>query len=303
MANDLTVTPRYRRTIEDLQERMHQSADGVEYWMAREIHPILGYPTWREFDAVIVRACRALTGNDVDPSHHIVLTHKMVEVGSDAKRRQDDYFLSRAACSLIVLNGDPSKPEIAAGQAYFVVQTRRMEMEDQRVEDEKRLELREKVAQSHRMVSGVAQNAGVSSRMQGIFHDARYQGLYGMRLSDVKRRKGLGEKERIYDRAGPMELSANDFQMNLAAEVIQKEGVQGEAETIDRNKAVAADVRRVMTEQGATPPEDLPLAEPIKEVKNGIERAKNSYGSLTTLPTSRSSFPSNLGTALWRHLL
>ena len=135
----LTVTPRYRRTIEDLQERMRKSPGDVEYWMAREIHPILGYPTWREFDAVIVRARHALTSNDADPSHHIVLTHKMVEVGSGAKRRQDDYFLSRAACSLIVLNGDPSKPEIAAGQAYFVVQTRRMEVADQQAQDAKRL--------------------------------------------------------------------------------------------------------------------------------------------------------------------
>ena len=267
MTNDLTRTPKFRDTINNLKALMHHSPDGVEYWLAREIHAVLGYPTWRGFDAVIVRARHALTGNDVDPSHHIVLTHKMVEVGSDAKRRQDDYFLSRAACSLIVLNGDPSKPEIAAGQAYFVVQTRRMENEDQRAADEKRLELRNKVAQSHKLVSGVAQDAGVTSRKQGIFHDARYQGLYGMSLRDVTRRKGVGEKEILYDRAGPMELSANDFQMNLAAEVIQKEGIRGEAEAIHRNKNVAADVRRVISEQGGTLPEDLPLSEPIKEVR------------------------------------
>ena len=274
MVNDLAGTPKYRRTIDDLKSLMHRSEDGVEYWMAREIHPILGYPTWREFDTVIVRARRALTGNDVDPSHHIVLTHKMVEVGSDAKRQQDDYFLSRAACSLIVLNGDPSKPEIAAGQAYFVVQTRRMEIEDQRAADEKRLKLRGKVAQSHKLVSGVAQDAGVSNRMQGIFHDARYQGLYGMPLREVKQKKGLGQKEIVYDRAGPMELSANEFQMNLAAEVIQKQGIRGEQAAISRNKAVASDVRRVIKDQGGTPPEDLPLAEPIKEVKKRIQSRK-----------------------------
>ena len=267
MANDLTVTRRYRCTIKDLQERMHKLADGVEYWMAREIHPILGYPTWDKFEAVIDRARQAFRNNDADPSHHISLTGKMVELGSDARRRQDDYFLTRAACSFIVLNGDPSKPEIAAGQAYFVVQTRRMEIKDEQAEDEKRLELREKVAQSHRLVSSVAQEAGVSSQKQGVFHDARYQGLYGMRLRDVVRKKGLGKKEKIYDRAGPMELSANDFQMNLAAEVIQKESIRGEAKVIDRNKAAAADVRRVITEQRGTLPEDLPLAEPIKEVR------------------------------------
>ena len=64
-----------------------------------------------------------------------------------------------------------------------------------------------------------------------------------------------------------MELSANDFQMNLAAEVIQKEGIRGEAEAIHRNKNVAADVRRVISEQGGTLPEDLPLSEPIKELR------------------------------------
>ncbi len=267
MLNDLTRTPKYRHTIDDLKARMRHSPDSEEYWLAREIHPILGYPTWDKFEAVIDRARQAFRSNNADPSHHIALVGKLMEVGKGARRRQDDYFLSRAACSLIVLNGDPSKPEIAAGQAYFVVQTRRMEIKDQQAEDEKRLELREKVAQSHRLVSGVAQEAGVPSQKQGVFHDARYQGLYGMRLRDVKRKKGLGEKEKIYDRADRMELSANDFQMNLAAEVIQKESIRGEAEVIDRNKKVAADVRRVITEQRGTLPEDLQLVEPIKEVR------------------------------------
>ena len=36
-------------------------------------------------------------------------------------RRGVDYFLSRAACYLIAMNGDPTKPEIAAAQAYFAI--------------------------------------------------------------------------------------------------------------------------------------------------------------------------------------
>jgi DNA-damage-inducible protein D len=92
--------------------------------------------------------------------------------------------------------------------------------------DERRLELRDRVSQSHKRVSKVAQGAGVRSASQGIFHDHRYRGLYGSPLKEVKAKKGIGEKENLMDRAGPLELSANDFQMNLAAEVIEREGVK-----------------------------------------------------------------------------
>jgi DNA-damage-inducible protein D len=32
--------------------------DGVEYWTARELMPLLGYPRWESFDEVISRAIR-----------------------------------------------------------------------------------------------------------------------------------------------------------------------------------------------------------------------------------------------------
>ena len=102
----------------------------------------MGYPTWREFEAVIERARRAMVATGIDPSHQIVLTHKMMEVGGGAKTQGDDYFLTRGACRLIAMNGDPGKPEIAAAQAYFVAQTHRMELEDSSSDDKRRLQLR-----------------------------------------------------------------------------------------------------------------------------------------------------------------
>src|SRR5271157_4236976 len=133
----------------------------------------------------------------VEPSHQIVLTHKMMEVGKGAQRQGDDYFLSRAACYLIAMNGDPSKPQIAAAQAYFAIKTRQMEILEQKEEehpDVRRVAARERVTQSFRRVSGAAKDAGV--QRQGLFHDARYQGLYGGRgTREVKRLKGLDEKD------------------------------------------------------------------------------------------------------------
>jgi DNA-damage-inducible protein D len=270
MSGELTDLPAYRSTMDRLEQAKRISRLGEDYWYAREIMPVLGYETWRRFEETLERARASLIGNGIDPSHHFAETGKMVELGSASQRRLVDYYLSRAACYLVAMNGDPSKPEIAAAQAYFAIQTRRMEVEDALSEDEKRLNLRDKVRQSHKRVSRVAQQAGVRSHMQGVFHDARVQGLYGMSLKDLKAARGLNPGEQIFDRAGPLELSANDFRMNLAADVIRKENVQGEQPAIRRNKEVAVRVRNTITQSGGTLPEKLPLAPPIREVEKRL---------------------------------
>jgi DNA-damage-inducible protein D len=185
MDSEIEELPAYRSTIEQLEALRRQGSNGQEYWMAREIHPVLGYLVWDKFEPVISRTAASFTANKISPSHHIAQTSKMMEVGMGARREGVDYFLSRAACRLIAMNGDPSKPEIAAAQAYFVVQTHRMEAEDALTQDEKRLNLREKVTTAFRTVSGVAKEAGVPNAKQALFHDARYQGLYGMSRRDV----------------------------------------------------------------------------------------------------------------------
>lgn len=78
-----------------------------------------------------------------------------------------------------------------------------------------------------------------------------------------------------FDHAGPLELSANEFQMNMAADVIQKEGIRGEHTVIAKNKKIAQDVRTVMRQSGVTMPENLPVAEPIKEVKKRVKAQKH----------------------------
>ena len=193
------------------------SAVGTDYWLARDMLDILGYARWENFQEAVRRAMSACEGTGAKVPVHFRETTKMVELGSGSKREVADYFLSRTACYLIAMNGDPNKPEIAAAQAYFAVQTRRMEIRDEQdahlAHDERRLELRGRVTNSFKRVSKVAQDAGVRNTSQRFFHGARVRGLYNAPLKEVLRKKGLGENENLMNYAGPLELSANDFQI------------------------------------------------------------------------------------------
>ena len=274
MAPELPADPRYHDTMARLENLRRVSGGGSEYWFAREIQPVLGYSEWRNFNNVVERAAASMRSNEIMPSHHIVETTRLMELGKGAMREERDFFLSRAACYLIAMNGDPSKPEIAAAQAYFAVQTRAREVQSSAAEDEKRLELREKVKESFKAASGAAKQAGVTNPKQPIFHDARYRGLYGMSAREMKSAKGMKLSDNPFDHMGALELSANDFQMNLATETIQKEGIRGESRVIRKNEEVAKKVRQTMIDSGSRPPEELPLAEPIKNVAKRVKSKK-----------------------------
>lgn len=105
----------------------HATQEGREYWSARELMPLLGYEDWRKFDGAIDRARISAKNAGYVATDHFVGADKMVETGSGAQRRIDDRHLSRYACYLVALNGDPRKPEIAAAQTYFVIKTREAE--------------------------------------------------------------------------------------------------------------------------------------------------------------------------------
>lgn len=257
MASDAIRHPAYRHTMHRLEEVKKLNSQGDDYWIGREIYPILGYAEWDSFLPVIQRTDESMRAVGGDPSQHIRHTTKMVGVGSGAKRRVGECFLSRGACYLIAMNGQPSKPEIAAAQHYFAVQTRNAELAQQESADHKRLTLRDRVTTAFKRVSTVAQDHGV--RRFSWFHNARFLGLYGKSKREVDQSKGLADGEHLFDRAGALELSAHEFQMQLAATKIVNEGVSGETRCIDANLEVAKQVRQTIIDQAGVKLEEVPL--------------------------------------------
>lgn len=103
------------------------TADGREFWSARDLMPLLGYGAdWRNFAAAIERARVAAEGQGHDSSE--VFVGVTENAGQCGGRPRQDYHLSRYAAYLVAMNGDPRKAEVAAAQTYFAVRTRQAEV-------------------------------------------------------------------------------------------------------------------------------------------------------------------------------
>ena len=113
------------KTFEDIK---HIDENGVEFWYARELMPVLQYSNWQNFEKIIHKAMISCENSNISVIDHFTDINKMVQIGSGAYREKIDYKLTRYACYLIAQNGDSRKKVIALAQTYFAVQTRKQEI-------------------------------------------------------------------------------------------------------------------------------------------------------------------------------
>ena len=269
------IVEQHHETFEGIRQF---DADGNEFWIARQLAKVLEYSEYRHFQPVIERAkesCRN-SGHPVEDHFEDVLD--MVDIGSGAKRQIADIRLSRYACYLIVQNGDPSKPVIANGQSYFALQTRRQELSDNEAfarlsENDKRLAIRNELAEHNKHLAAAAKDAGVETPIDyAIFQDHGYKGLYGGRgAKDIHAIKGLKKSQKILDHMGSTELAANLFRATQTEEKLRRDKVRGKQKANQTHCEVGKKVRQTIDELGGTMPEALPT--PKKSIQQ-IESAK-----------------------------
>lgn len=272
-----TTTP--KRDHHETFESIKRSDDAArEYWLARELAPVLDYQDYRNFQAVVEKAKMACTQSGYQLSDHFGDVTEMVTIGSGARRALSNVRLSRYACYLIVQNGDPAKPVIANGQTYFAVQTRRQELRDDPSfaglsEDDRRLMLRREMAHHNNALASTAKQAGVETSLDyAVFQDHGYRGLYGGRTArDIHAAKELKKSQKILDHMGSTELAANLFRATQTEEKLKRDGVNTKAWANDTHLEVGRKVRATIGELGGTMPEHL--ATPDKSIGQ-LERSK-----------------------------
>jgi DNA-damage-inducible protein D len=264
------VDTNYDIIINKLEQIKKVSKNGGHYWMGREIQQVLGYDKWDKFENVINKAIMACESSGEYPDKHFLQTGKMVSIGSGAQRSLKDYYLTRYGCYLVAMNGDTGKPEIGYAQTYFAVQTRKQEVQDQLTADQRRILLRERVKDANKSLNSTAKKSGVQKF--GVFQDSGYQGLYEMGLADIKKKKGILEKEHLLDRAGRTELAANEFRITQTEDKLIRDNVASEKHAINTHREVGKEVRKTIDKLGGIMPENLPPEEPIKKLMSKYKK-------------------------------
>ena len=102
-------------------------AYGREYWLSRELQPLMGYSRYENLAPAMNRAMISARNQGMDVEGVFLRSQENPsELGG---RPREEYRLTRAAAYLLAMNGDPKKPEVAAAQYYFTFMTRRAEIQ------------------------------------------------------------------------------------------------------------------------------------------------------------------------------
>lgn len=256
--------------------------NGFRYWWASKLSELLGYKNDSSFRKAMERAMTTMT------TLGIPIYDNMVQVErTEGGRAFSDWKLSRFACYLTAMNGDPKKPEVAMAQAYFASWAEACRLSMETSDSVERVIVRAEVSDREKALSGAAFKAGVTDF--GLFQNSGYRGMYNMNLRDLREYKGIPDGRSPLDFMNKVELAANLFRVTQTEEKIRNEKIRGQRSLEGAAESVGKKVRATMRELSGVSPEDLPIAEDVKDVQ---KRLKTSHREIKKIDKRKGSTPS-----------
>ena len=257
---------------------MKISKRGTQYWEARELMPRLGYKTWESFNRVINKAKISCLNSGNTVYDHFRDVTKVIPTGKGAQLKVSEVLLDRYACYLVAQNGSSSKKEIAAAQSYFAMQTRKQEVLEQRLNEDKRLEERNRLTGVENTIRSTVYQRGVKQPVEfAIFKDAHIKALYnGKSTKELKKQRKIPDTRPLADFDTVIELAAKSLSLAMTDKNIKEKDLRGtyylQREVIENTTAT----RKALLQRGITP-EKLQPEEDIKKIE---KRRKQEIGTL-----------------------
>lgn len=261
-----------RLTLDDLAH--YDEETGIEFWYAREIMPVFGYTQWRRFEDAINRAVISEKASKTPDEHHFAEVGKMVSLGSGSHREVKDYKLTRYACYLIAMNGDPRKEEIAFAQSYFALKTRQQELIEERMTAIARIAARDGLTEAERVFSANMYEHGVDGPGIARVRSKGDRALFGGHsTAAMKKRLGIKGSTPIADRLPAVTIAAKQLATELTNHNIEERNLNGESSITVEHVQNNEGVRDLLGKRGIKP-EDLPPEEDVKKLRRRVEGDK-----------------------------
>ena len=182
--------------------------NGFRHWLASDLLRLLDYTTMQPVLNAVNKAMAACAQLNIPIPDNFQET----KTGTGGK----DWKLSRFACYLTVMNGDPKKPKVAPAQAYFITMAEAFRQSVQEAEHVERVVIRGNVTEREKALGATAHVRGVTNF--AFFQNAGYRGMYNLDLAQIRARKRVPDGRSPLDFIGRTELAANLFRITQTEE-------------------------------------------------------------------------------------
>ncbi len=250
----------------------HTLDNDQDYWYARDLMRALEYESWQKFNKLIERAISACRKSGESAQIHFIHLDNMVNIGSGATRIIDDFALTRYACYLIAMNGDPNKKKsIAQAQTYFAFQTRRQEVYQDEMMNIERLNARQRLTETEKDFSSELVSRGLSGRQAGEIRATGDRALFGgFTTKRMKEKLKIKEYKPLADHLPIITLKAKDLATEMTTHKTREKNEKSAQSIKKMHVGHNASVRSALTNEGIYP-EELPAEEDIKTIEKKVK--------------------------------